>query len=395
VARYLRRYVTLVGQLNASTDYPQKTRTPPPIWLGCGCGSWLRLLRGKVTRIGWRSWPTVVLVSITSLCVTLAGWCQSLWWGRRIAAAQVIPPLFVLGHWRTGTTILHELLALDPRHTAPTNYACFAPQHFLLTERWLGLEMQALLPPTRPMDRMRLDFDSPQEEEFALCLLGDYSPYRFLAFPQIAPPTAELVDGETATASVRSAWTKAFLGFLRALTVRDSRRLVLKSPVHLFRIKRLLEIFPTAQFVHVVRDPAETLPSTLALWRSLLPSQAFESYHVAALQERVFEDFMEAYERLELARPEFQPGQFVEVRYEELVRQPAKTLQSLYAKLGLGDFPLSTPAVLTYLRAMQNHRPNRRTMSPELAGEIQTRCRAVVERYGYAGLPESRGQITA
>lgn len=337
----------------------------------------------------------MVLVSLTSSLVTAAGWCQTLWWGRRIAAAQIRPPLFVLGHWRTGTTLLHELLALDPRHSAPTNYACFAPQHFLLTEGWLGLEMQALLPATRPMDAMRLEYDSPQEEEFALCLLGDYSPYRFLAFPRDAPPCAEWVALETATPSARSAWTNAFLGFLRALTVRDARRLVLKSPVHLFRLERLLELFPTAQFVHIVRDPAETVPSTLAMWRSLLSSQAFETSSEQALQTRVLADFTEAYQRVERARPLFKPGQFVEVRYEELVRQPARTLQALYAKLGLGDFPFSTPAALAYLRAMQNHRPNRRTVSPALAEEIQTNCRAIVERYGYLSSADPAPEVTA
>ena len=44
-------------------------------------------------------------------------------------------PLFIVGHWRTGTTLLHELLILDPRHAFPTTYQCMEPNHFLLTER--------------------------------------------------------------------------------------------------------------------------------------------------------------------------------------------------------------------------------------------------------------------
>ena len=45
------------------------------------------------------------------------GYCSA----HRIRSAKLKePPLFVLGHWRSGTTLLHELLMLDPRHTCPT-----------------------------------------------------------------------------------------------------------------------------------------------------------------------------------------------------------------------------------------------------------------------------------
>jgi hypothetical protein len=55
-------------------------------------------------------------------------------------------PVFILGHWRSGTTLLHELLALDPQFDFPSSYACFAPGHFLVTERVLGPVAQILSP---------------------------------------------------------------------------------------------------------------------------------------------------------------------------------------------------------------------------------------------------------
>ena len=55
--------------------------------------------------------------------------------GKAIAATRIDEaPLFIIGHWRTGTTWLHELLILDERHAYPTTYECFDPNHFLLTE---------------------------------------------------------------------------------------------------------------------------------------------------------------------------------------------------------------------------------------------------------------------
>jgi hypothetical protein len=49
----------------------------------------------------------------------------------------------VLGDWRSGTTLLHELLCLDARYTYPTTHACMNPHHFLPTEAWaLAVEMK-------------------------------------------------------------------------------------------------------------------------------------------------------------------------------------------------------------------------------------------------------------
>src|SRR5262249_33511021 len=46
---------------------------------------------------------------------------------------EIRRPIFILGHWRSGTTLLHELLALDDRLLSPTTFQCFNPQRFLLT----------------------------------------------------------------------------------------------------------------------------------------------------------------------------------------------------------------------------------------------------------------------
>ncbi len=57
--------------------------------------------------------------------------------GRKIHRTKLEQdPIFVIGHWRSGTTLLHELLVRDLRHTYPDTYACFAPNHFLVSS-WI------------------------------------------------------------------------------------------------------------------------------------------------------------------------------------------------------------------------------------------------------------------
>ena len=60
---------------------------------------------------------------------------QQMLYNRRFARTELADdPLFVIGHWRSGTTLLHELLVHDPQHTCPNAYCCFGPNHFLLSD---------------------------------------------------------------------------------------------------------------------------------------------------------------------------------------------------------------------------------------------------------------------
>ena len=124
----------------------------------------------------------------TSLATLPLRLAEALWLGRRIARVRIgEAPVFIIGHWRTGTTLLHELLILDERHTFPNTYDCLVPNHFLLTESFFLRWMRFLMPAHRPMDNMAAGWDRPQEDEFALCMLGQPSPYLTIAFPNRPP----------------------------------------------------------------------------------------------------------------------------------------------------------------------------------------------------------------
>ena len=118
----------------------------------------------------------------------------------------------VLGYWRSGTTLLHELLCLDSRYTYPTTHACMNPHHFLLTEASAlargGSSAQ------RPMDEMEVRSGSPQEDEFALLSLGARSPYEALLIPAILPEALKLTDPRDLSPPDEKRWREVFLSFL-------------------------------------------------------------------------------------------------------------------------------------------------------------------------------------
>src|SRR5438093_13148384 len=82
---------------------------------------WLRLLGKNRFDVDPRYWPRAALVTLNSLGNSLHGWRENRLYGADIAKQTIQPPLFILGHWRTGTTHLHNLLAIDRRFAFPNN----------------------------------------------------------------------------------------------------------------------------------------------------------------------------------------------------------------------------------------------------------------------------------
>src|ERR1700676_4776681 len=180
-------------------------RSPRP-WHGMTPGIWFPLLVRNRFAIFPSRIPLAIIVSIICWINLLLAWISEAIYGRRARATKLQhPPLFVLGHWRTGTTMLHELLVQDKRMSCPTTFECMAPRHFLLTAGFFTRWFDWTLPKTRPMDEMAVGFDRPQEDEFALMNLGAGSPYIEWAFPNRGPHT-EFLTLETLPAERRENW---------------------------------------------------------------------------------------------------------------------------------------------------------------------------------------------
>lgn len=354
------------------------------MWEGMDFLGWARLLIRNRFAVHGSYLYIAGAVSVVSLFHTALRFLQQSWYGPAIARTPVREaPLFIIGHWRTGTTLLHELLILDPRHCFANYYECMEPNHFLLTEQLVTRWLHFLMPSRRPMDNMKVGWDRPQEDEFALCMMGQPSPYLTIAFPNRPPADAEYLDLEGVPPRARAAWKQAFFSLVQRLTYKYGKRLVLKSPPHSCRIKVLLELFPDARFVHIVRDPFVVFPSTVNLWKSLYRTHGLQTPTFAGLEEQVYATYLRLYDRIEEGRQRVDPARFHELRYEELVRDPVTQMRALYEHLGLGGFDACLPRLREYLASVAGYETNRYQLTPEQRAEIARRWAPVFERYDY------------
>jgi len=356
----------------------------PRFWHGMPLGVWLPLVAEHKAKASPSRWGLMATISgaavFNSICEPLA----EARFRRQLRERGAPPdPLFILGHWRSGTTLMHEMLMLDERFFCPSTYQCFAPGHFLLTESLVTSALAWIMPSKRPMDDVSAGWHRPQEDEFALVNMGAPSPYRRMAFPMTSPATPEALDVTRLPPAALDRWKRSLERFLRTLAVRDPRRAVLKSPPHTARMGVLAEMFPGAKFLHVVRDPFVVFPSTLRLWRSLHHVQSLQVDSGAALEAYVFAAFDEMYAAFDRDRQRLGPDRLHEIRYEDLVADPVGRMEEAYTRLALGDFGRVRERFEEMARSMKRYKTNTYDLDPRLTAEIARRWKPFIDRYGY------------
>lgn len=329
-------------------------------------------------------------ISLISPVNSVLGTAQSWLHGAKIRDTEVdAPPIFILGHWRSGTTFLHELMIRDPRMAYPTTFACFAPHHCILTEWFFSTFCGFLLPGKRPMDNVATGWMRPQEDEFALMILGARSPYRQMAFPNRWPAVDLEFLNLTATADgtprrdIRR-WQAALRWFFQMLTYRyQGRRLILKSPPHTGRLALLAEMFPGAKFIHIARHPDSIFASTRRLWPSLNEVQGLQIPQNEHLDEYIYSCFERMYATFERDVASLPANQFCDLRYEDLVARPIEELQRVYGQLELGDFGPVSEALQAFVGDQRDYRTNRHDFDPQVQRDLRQRWAWYFQRYEY------------
>lgn len=270
------------------------------------------------------------------------GWRAQLrwhaWWFDRLTRqqaerlAQPRPrqaPIFVLGFWRSGTTLLHEWLAALPGHAAPATWQCFNPASFLL----MGPPRAEGGGVARPMDAGWIAPHSPQEDEFALLLQGAPSLYRGFIDPRRLESLARELLGPEASAG-NAAWIAPWLAFLSGVEQQaQGRRLVLKSPNHVFRLDAVARVFPDAPWVWIGRPAAAVWHSNLRMWQSMVDTYGLWPAPADAL-EAFLDSCMARYVTVLDRTVATQPAERVQwVDFDELYADPEALLVRLTQRL--------------------------------------------------------------
>lgn len=348
---------------------------------GVTLGEWAKLLRDNSFDIELYGLGSAALITVMSLFNSAFARADA---ALPLPSAPAQPPIFILGHWRSGTTHLHYLLDQDPQLVAPTTYQMANPHGFLRAERWHKPLLAPLAPRERPQDAMAFGLDHPAEEEIGLAAMCPYTPYIGWAFPRRELHYRRYLSFEHATDHERAAFLDALDHLLRKLSARDGRAVVLKSPGHTARLPMLLERWPDARFIVIHRDPYEVFRSSVHLYQTWWDSFAFlQRPRRDGFEERVLDLYEIMHSRFFATEHLLPPERTSTVAYRALVADPVGALSRIYREIQLPNFPEAR--VRAYLETLRGYANNTYTPIPERwRAEVRRRWAPSFERWGYA-----------
>jgi hypothetical protein len=276
-----------------------------------------------------------------------------------IGKEEVRAPLFVTGSGRSGTSLLHELLAQDPQHRALLTWEALRPcpppesdsrhtdPRIARADREVKL-WEKIAPAYATMHQN--GGGVPQE-----CIYLTAQAFR-----------SDLLSGFYRVPSY-AAWLarcdmqpgyEHHRRVLRLLQWRcPSPRWVLKAPSHLWTLDALLAVYPDARVVWTHRDPLVVLPSMASLASTLywLRSDRVEPPSIARQMARSIAFMLDkacAWRDAGLLPPE----RVFDLRYADLLRDPIGALRGLYGHFGMRLTAEAEVRMGAYLRARPRHR---------------------------------------
>jgi hypothetical protein len=272
-----------------------------------------------------------------------------------IADADVVPPIVIVGQGRTGTTILHDLLAQDPATRVPLTWEVDAPvpppetatyetdPRIATSDETMSM-VDLVIPNFRTMHPMGAQL--PQE-----CVRITALDFKSMIHPTqyYVPSYARWLLNEADMAPAYR-WHRIFLQHLQSQHPTD--RWILKSPGHIWCLEALLAEYPNALLVQTHRDPLRiiaSLGSLVATLRSLASSNT--SIPIAAGE---FADYIiDGLDRSVDARASgvVQSDRVIDVYFDQFMADPFAVIHTIYDHLGYELEPASEARMRDFLAA--------------------------------------------
>ena len=253
-----------------------------------------------------------------------------------ILAAPVVAPVFVVGTGRSGTSILHELLALDPANRVPLTWELLHPGEAVgspdeqAAARRAGDEVHRAWADFQPAYATMHHNAGDEPNECILATMLEFLSDQWGGTYEIPTYSGHLVGADQ---------TEAYRYHRRVLQTLERRApagagWVCKAPSHLSQLRTLFAVYPDARVVQLHRDPLKTVPSTVSLMGTIR-SMRCEQVDVDGLAPLIslgyslmLDDTLDA--RASGALPD---GQFIDVRYADLMAAPAATVLGVYERI--------------------------------------------------------------
>ena len=347
--------------------------------------TWLELLRNN-KGIDKQYFFKGFLISLASFSGIPNRFLEKVVFDRQLERLTIRSPVFIIGHWRSGTTYLHNLIAQDNDWGYVSSLQTWTPELFLGSEPIVRYIIKQFLPEIRPMDNVELSVELPQEEEYALGNVGLCCFYHGWYFPKnMKHYFRQFVLFNNSSLEAQREWQVAYLRILKKATYKmNGKRLILKNPANTARIKILLKMFPEAKFIHIYRNPYSVFASTKNLYRRLLPILGLQTVSDREIEDNIILFYRELMSKFFAEKQLIPKSNLIEIKYEDLIDDYINVLEQIYEQFNLSGFNWKKAKFTRYATAKSKYKNNQYYLSQEDKDKVAKNWGFAIDRWQYS-----------
>jgi hypothetical protein len=265
---------------------------------------------------------------------------------KKIKAHHMVhSPIFIIGHWRSGTTLLHQLISQDSNKAYLNFYQATFSGFFILTEKYLKPLLQRLATSLNIkipyFNNIDFDWDFPCEEDTALLNMNSKSSaYWGYVFPKASENWfAQTMFFNNSSFKLEENWKRDYQYLIKKLSYYNKgKQLILKSPPNTGRIKQILELFPNAKFIHINRNSNEIFNSHKKLWKANNKNFALQTISNEDLERIIISTFKNLTQKYATERALIPESNLYELQYHALKTNTQIELANIYQYLKLDNY---------------------------------------------------------
>ncbi|MGE5424679.1 MAG: sulfotransferase family protein [Syntrophothermus sp.] len=331
-------------------------------------------------------YPKFVLSLLVSAILGFFNFIEKKRWDKKAKDFKMrSSPVFIIGFWRSGTSLLHHLMCQDEKAGYTTTLQTIFPHLVLTQKKWLRKLMKFLMPDYQTFDQFKQDADLPQEEEYGMVNLVNDSLYKFFLFPgdfeKIISEAISLPEKDKKTIEE---WKKIYAHFIsKSMLNTGGTRYVGKNPCNMFRIKLIKEIYPDARFVFLHRSPYQVVESLYRFALAVFPDVQLQDVPREYSREKIVLLYREILEAYFHHRNFLHPSDLIEIRMDDFLTDKIGTLKRIYKKFNLHGFEKALPHFEKYLAENPSAGRHFYEVHPETIKLVNEHAASIVRRLGY------------